>query len=86
MIFTLLYYASLSFVQCLNRRVSTATSDLSLLESMSSDTVSFEELLGHCNEVYKKNQNDILELEDRLSAFGYVPGMQYLLICLMVEK
>ncbi|KAI3512030.1 hypothetical protein L1887_19193 [Cichorium endivia] len=68
--------ASLSFVQCLNRRVSTATSDLNLLESMSFDTVSFEELLGHCNEVYKKNQNDILELEDRLSAFGYVPGVE----------
>ncbi|KAL4560644.1 hypothetical protein LXL04_032797 [Taraxacum kok-saghyz] len=68
--------ASLSFVQCLNRRVSTATSDLNLLESMSSDTVSFEELLGHCNEVYKKNQNDILELEDRLSAFGYVPEVE----------
>ncbi|KAI3701341.1 hypothetical protein L2E82_45995 [Cichorium intybus] len=30
--------------------------------------------IGHCNEVYKKNQNDILELEDRLSAFRYVPG------------
>ncbi|KVI00059.1 hypothetical protein Ccrd_021709 [Cynara cardunculus var. scolymus] len=65
--------ASLSFVQCLNRRVSTATSDLNLLESMTSDTVSFEELLGHCNEVFKKNQNDIVELEDRLSVFGYVP-------------
>lgn len=68
--------ASLSFVQCLNRRVYTATSDLNLLESMSFDTVSFEELLGHCNEVYKKNQTDILELEDRLSAFGYVPGLE----------
>ncbi|KAI3683724.1 hypothetical protein L1987_84238 [Smallanthus sonchifolius] len=68
--------ASLSFVQCLNRRVSTATSDLNLLESMSFDTVSFEELLGHCNEIYKKNQNDIIELEDRLSAFGYVPGLE----------
>nr|XP_043612227.1 uncharacterized protein LOC122583920 [Erigeron canadensis] len=67
--------ASVSFVQCLNRRVSTATSDLNLLESMTFDTVSFEELLGHCNEVYKKNQIDIVELEDRLSDFGYVPGL-----------
>ncbi|XP_076949945.1 uncharacterized protein LOC143622774 [Bidens hawaiensis] len=68
--------ASLSFVQCLNRRVSTATSDLNLLESMTFDTVSFEELLGHCNEIYKKNQNDIIELEDRLSVFGYVAGLE----------
>ncbi|CAI9268204.1 unnamed protein product [Lactuca saligna] len=68
--------ASLSFVQCLNRRVSTATSDLNLLESMSFDTVSFEELLGHCNEVYKNNQNQILQLEDHLSAFGYVPEVE----------
>ncbi|CAH1441854.1 unnamed protein product [Lactuca virosa] len=68
--------ASLSFVQCLNRRVSTATSDLNLLESMSFDTVSFEELLGHCNEVYKNNQNQIIQLEDHLSAFGYVPEVE----------
>ncbi|KAL8263176.1 hypothetical protein R6Q59_024525 [Mikania micrantha] len=68
--------ASLSFVQCLNRRVSTATSDLNLLESMAFDTVSFEELLGHCNEIYKKNENYIVELEDSLSAFGYVPGSE----------
>ncbi|GJV27167.1 hypothetical protein Tco_1383615 [Tanacetum coccineum] len=68
--------ASLSFVQGLNRRVSTATSDLNLLESMTFDTVSFEELLGHCNEIYKKNQNDIAEIEDRLSAFGYVAELE----------
>ncbi|PWA85935.1 hypothetical protein CTI12_AA144170 [Artemisia annua] len=68
--------ASLSFVQGLNRRVSTATSDLNLLESMTFDTVSFEELLGHCNEIYKKNQNDIVEIEDRLSAFGYVAELE----------
>ncbi|KAI7746102.1 hypothetical protein M8C21_024667 [Ambrosia artemisiifolia] len=68
--------ASLSFVQCLNRRVSTATSDLNLLESMSFDTVSFEELLGHCNEIYKKNESDVVELEARLSAFGYVAGLE----------
>lgn len=67
--------ASSTFVQCLNRRVSSTSSDLNLLESMSFGTVSFEELLGHCNEVYKKNQVDILELEDRLKSFGYVPGM-----------
>lgn len=65
--------AASTFVQCLNRRVSTSSADLELLDSMSS-TVSFEELLGHCNELYKKNQTDLIELEDRLkSCYGYVP-------------
>ncbi|XP_045795801.1 uncharacterized protein LOC123890276 [Trifolium pratense] len=66
--------ASSTFVQCLNRRVSTATSDLEMLDSKSFGTVSFEELLGHCNELYKKNQTDIIQLEDRLKSYGYVPA------------
>ncbi|KAK7244720.1 hypothetical protein RIF29_39546 [Crotalaria pallida] len=65
--------ASSTFVQCLNRRVSTATADLDMLDSMSFGTVSFEELLGHCNELYKKHQNDLVEIEDRLKSYGYVP-------------
>ncbi|KAK9289296.1 hypothetical protein L1049_007451 [Liquidambar formosana] len=68
--------ASSTFIQCLNRRVSSASSDLNLLESMSFGTVSFEELLGHCNEVYKKNQSDVPELEDRLKSLGYVPDTE----------
>ncbi|XP_056158784.1 uncharacterized protein LOC115666419 isoform X4 [Syzygium oleosum] len=66
--------ASSTFVQCLNRRVSTASGDLELLDSMSFGTVSFEELLGHCNEVFKKNQSDLAQLEERLKSFGYVPA------------
>lgn len=66
--------ASSTFIQCLNRRVSSASSDLNMLDSMSFGTVSFEELLGHCNEVYKKNQADLVSLEDRLKSFGYIPG------------
>lgn len=65
--------ASSTFIECLNRRVKSASSDLNLLESMSFGTVSFEELLGHCNEVYKKNQNDLVVLEDHLKGLGYVP-------------
>ncbi|KAK7337358.1 hypothetical protein VNO77_17925 [Canavalia gladiata] len=64
--------ASSTFVQCLNRRVSTANGDLDMLDSMSFGTVSFEELLGHCNELYKKNHTDLDELEDRLKNYGYV--------------
>ncbi|XP_056158786.1 uncharacterized protein LOC130134901 [Syzygium oleosum] len=67
--------ASSTFVQCLNRRVSTASGDLELLDSMSFGTVSFEELLGHCNEVFKKNQSDLAQLEERLTSFGYVPDV-----------
>jgi len=42
---------------------------------MTFGTVSFEELLGHCNEVYKKNQSDFALLQDHLQSFGYhIPG------------
>lgn len=66
--------ASSIFMQCLNRRVSTATADLDMLDSMSFGTVSFEELLGHCSELYKKNHSDLLQLQERLQSFGYTPG------------
>ncbi|KAL6507815.1 hypothetical protein OROGR_024010 [Orobanche gracilis] len=66
--------ASTTFVQSVNRRVSAAGDDLNLLESMSFATVSFEELLGHCNEVLKKNQNDFFALQDHLhSCNKYIP-------------
>ncbi|PKI32804.1 hypothetical protein CRG98_046797 [Punica granatum] len=66
--------ASSTFIQSLNRRVSSCSNDLNMLDSMSFGTVSFEELLGHCNEVFKMNQNALIELEDRLRSFGYDPG------------
>ncbi|KAK6944163.1 hypothetical protein RJ641_025265 [Dillenia turbinata] len=62
-----------TFTQCLNRRVSAATSDLSLLDSMSFGTVSFEELLGHCNQLFLKNESDLSDLQHRLQSFGYIP-------------
>ncbi|KAK7378901.1 hypothetical protein VNO80_04350 [Phaseolus coccineus] len=65
--------ASSIFMQCLNRRVSTATADLDMLDSMSFGTVSFEELLGHCNELYKKNHSDLLQLQECLQSCGYTP-------------
>ncbi|GMH23027.1 hypothetical protein Nepgr_024870 [Nepenthes gracilis] len=64
--------ASTTFIQSLNRRLSPLASDLNLLESMSFNTVSFEELLGHCNEVYKQNQADLLQLHCRLQSLGYI--------------
>ncbi|XP_011094188.1 uncharacterized protein LOC105173952 [Sesamum indicum] len=70
--------ASTTFVQSVNRRVSAAGDDLNMLEAMSFTTVSFEELLGHCNEVLKKNQNDICALQDRLrSSSNYIPPLDF---------
>ncbi|KAG8376853.1 hypothetical protein BUALT_Bualt09G0107100 [Buddleja alternifolia] len=70
--------ASTTFVQSVNRRVSAAGSDLNMLESMSFATVSFEELLGHCNEVLKKNQHDILALQDHLhSKSNYIAPLDF---------
>jgi hypothetical protein len=43
---------------------------------MSFGTVSFEELLGHCSQIYKNNQKDLLHLQDRLTDFGYVPEIE----------
>ncbi|XP_068340431.1 uncharacterized protein [Pyrus communis] len=43
-----------NFLQSLNRRVSAASTQLNLLETMSFGTVPFEELLGHCCEVQGK--------------------------------
>ncbi|KAK8565675.1 hypothetical protein V6N12_059230 [Hibiscus sabdariffa] len=65
--------ASSTFVQCLNRRVSTATVDLNLLNSMSFGIVSFEELLGHCYQVFDNNQAHLPHLQDRLKPLGYIP-------------
>ena len=59
----------------LNRRLTGAGNDLDLLDSMSFGTVSFEELLGHCNELYKKNESDMFDLQEALSAYGYIPGI-----------
>ncbi|XP_021721293.1 uncharacterized protein LOC110688843 [Chenopodium quinoa] len=64
--------ASTTFMQSLNRRVSALTGDLNLLESMSLGTVSFEELLGHCNEIYKLNHSHLLHLHSHLQSLAYI--------------
>ncbi|PIN06818.1 hypothetical protein CDL12_20626 [Handroanthus impetiginosus] len=70
--------ASTTFVQSIHQRVSVAGDDLNMLESMSFATVSFEELLGHCNEVLRKNQNDIFVLQDHLrSSSDYIPPLDF---------
>ncbi|KAL9153681.1 hypothetical protein ABFS82_10G065600 [Erythranthe guttata] len=70
--------ASKTFLHSVNSRVSAAGDDLNMLESMSFATVSFEELLGHCNEVLKKNQNDIFALQEHLrSSSNYIPPLDF---------
>ncbi|KAJ3674795.1 hypothetical protein LUZ60_005411 [Juncus effusus] len=65
-----------AFLKSLDRRISSTSGDLNQLESMAFGTVSFEELLGHCNEVYKLNQKYISDVEDRMTDFGYVPEIE----------
>ncbi|XP_042387557.1 uncharacterized protein LOC121979626 [Zingiber officinale] len=43
---------------------------------MAFGTVSFEELLGHCNEVFKNNQRCIVDLEKRMQSLGYVTKVE----------
>ncbi|XP_042426669.1 uncharacterized protein LOC122014502 isoform X1 [Zingiber officinale] len=68
--------AASAFLQSVDRRISSASADLDLLESMAFGTVSFEELLGHCNEVFKNNQRYIADLEERMQSLGYVPEVE----------
>ncbi|XP_057524892.1 uncharacterized protein LOC130804468 isoform X2 [Amaranthus tricolor] len=64
--------ASTTFIQTLNKRVVSLTEDLNLLESMSLGTVSFEELLGHCNQLYKLNHSQLLHLHSTLQSLSYI--------------
>ncbi|XP_074587650.1 uncharacterized protein LOC141843494 [Curcuma longa] len=43
---------------------------------MAFGTVSFEELLGHCNEVFKNNQRCITDLDKRMQSSGYVTEVE----------
>eukprot|EP01018_Ginkgo_biloba_P010504 Gb_14097 [translate_table: standard] len=62
-----------SFLEGLNRRVASTNKQVEALESMSIDTISFQELLGHCNELYKQNDTALAVLEDQLKKYGYEP-------------
>lgn len=62
-----------SFLRKINSRTFTVGESFERLESMALGTVSSEELLGHCNEVYKMHQMHIRDLEEFLGDYGYVP-------------
>jgi hypothetical protein len=64
-----------SFLEDLNDDVSSALAKLQQLEERTTDTLSFEELLVHCDALYKLNEDGISKLELQLQQYGYTPGM-----------
>jgi hypothetical protein len=62
-----------SFLEDVNDQVSSVTADVEFLESMTTDTLSFEELLANCTELYKQTEAGISVLETQLVQYGYMP-------------
>ncbi|CAM6098422.1 unnamed protein product [Calypogeia fissa] len=68
-------YADLSsFLLDFNDRLAEDGAQMDLLEEMTVENVSFEELLAHCMELYKQNESSISSLESQLEQFGYSRG------------
>ncbi|NP_001232843.1 uncharacterized protein LOC100193587 [Zea mays] len=65
--------ARTSFLQKLEHRVEASAADLQHIESIALDTVSFEELLGHCGEALKVYARHADALQSHLASFGYEP-------------
>ncbi|CAK9859747.1 unnamed protein product [Sphagnum jensenii] len=62
-----------SFLEDVNDQVSSVTADVEFLEAMTTDTLSFEELLANCTELYKQTEAGISVLETQLVQYGYIP-------------
>ncbi|CAM6017894.1 unnamed protein product [Sphagnum balticum] len=62
-----------SFLEDMNDQVSSVTADVEFLEAMTTDTLSFEELLANCTELYKQTEAGISVLETQLVQYGYIP-------------
>ena len=64
-----------SLLTALIGRISSANQAVERLESRTVNTISFQEILGHLKEIYKKNERNISALEERLTDYGYTaPG------------
>lgn len=61
------------FIEDLNDVVSSALAELQQLEERTTDTLSFEELIVHCDALYKSNEDGIRKLELQLQQYGYSP-------------
>lgn len=66
------------FLEALNEDVSSALAELQDLEERTTDTLSFEELLVHCDALYKSNEDGIYKLELQLQQYGYTPGVLFM--------
>ncbi|KAG6551060.1 hypothetical protein Mapa_007294 [Marchantia paleacea] len=68
-------YADLSsFLLDFGDRAAEDAAELEVLEEMTVENVSFQELLANCMELYKQNETSIEELEPQLEQYGYVRG------------
>jgi len=67
------------FIEDLNDDVSSALAELQQLEERTTDTLSFEELLVHCDALYKSNEDGIRKLELQLQQYGYTPGVTHMI-------
>ncbi|XP_024366783.1 uncharacterized protein [Physcomitrium patens] len=61
------------FLEDLNEDITSALAELQHLEERTTDTLSFEELLVHCDALYKSNEDGIAKLELQLQQYGYTP-------------
>ena len=55
----------------LERQVSDIAADVQQLERCTTDAISFEELMGHCVELYQNNRQGALALVAHLERYGY---------------
>nr|XP_024374009.1 uncharacterized protein LOC112281590 [Physcomitrium patens] len=63
------------FLEDLNDDISSALTELTHLEERTTDTLSFEELLVHCDALYESNEDGIRKLELQLQQYGYAPDV-----------
>ncbi|OAE24048.1 hypothetical protein AXG93_2402s1060 [Marchantia polymorpha subsp. ruderalis] len=61
-----------SFLLDFGDRAAEDAAELEVLEEMTVENVSFQELLANCMELYKQNETSIEELEPQLEQYGYV--------------
>jgi hypothetical protein len=71
------------FLEDLKDDVSSSMAELQHLERMTTDTLSFEELLAHCTALYNWNEDGVSKLEAQLQQYGYTPGISHVQLAIM---
>lgn len=72
------------FLEDLKDDVSSSMAELQHLERMTTDTLSFEELLAHCTALYNWNEDGVSKLEAQLQQYGYAPGISHVQLVIML--